>query len=100
MARLKGGRVLIDSGYKTNVADYRLSLDKETTKAIIEKGLSIIVIESIQLKRVCVDLIPQGIKDGTIDYYPIQNDDSDAIAIQLTYNVDFSEGLLLFFIQG
>ena len=99
MRHLKGGRVLIDSGYRTNVTTYELPLDKETTKAIVEKGLSIIVTEYVMDTRVCVDLIPQGVKNGTIDYHTIANDDGDTIAIHLEYLSDFSDGLLKFSIQ-
>ena len=99
MTRLRGGRVLIDSGYKSDVSTYELSLDKETTKAIVEKGLSVIIIESVQLIRVCIDLIPHIVEDGRIVYYAISNDDGDTIAVALSYESDFSNGVLSFSIE-
>ena len=100
MARLKGGRVLIDSGYITNVSVYSTFIDGATCKAIVEKGLSILVTESAQNFKVCLDLIPSTIDDSHIEYHSIVNDDGDTIKIDLTYDPTFvNAGSLNFNIQ-
>ena len=62
--RLKGGRVLLDVG---ELVAKEISLSNQEIKAILEKGLSIHVIEVSGLSLV-IDLIPSGYDGANITY--------------------------------
>ena len=93
--RLKGGKVLIDCSENSLGDDTSIAIDSVTGKAILEKGISILIKELVNKNiLICVDLIPVIIADGGIYYQKLTDDSGDTYSCSFIYDVSDYSGAL------
>ena len=86
MARLKGGKVLFDLVKQDLSQNFEIDLDVNTTIAIMQKGLSILITDIISHQHICVELVIESIQDGTITYSKITDDNGHEHVFTLAFD--------------